>query len=1158
MFVIKRDFTRQPVFYDKITARNIKLAHDLNVDTTSLSQSVIKGLSSGMTTRDIDRLSCESAIHRSIYEPDYGVLAARIAWNDLHKNTPSSFREVLTLLYNNKNFRGENNPLVSENIYNFAMSHIDIIEKELDYSRDYGYSYFAFKTLEKSYLQRVDGKIVERPQHMIMRVSLGIHGPSTRNGILSVGNIEGVLSSYREMSMKKFTHASPTLFNASSNRPQNSSCFLLSMPDSMGEDEYEGDVVVKGPIEEVSIPECWKHCSKISKHAGGIGVDVTRVRCRGAIISGSGGRSDGIIPLVRVLNEIGRYVNQGGRRKGAIAVYLEPWHPDTPEFLEIRLNGGSEELKARDIFPALWIPDLFFKRLESGGEWCFFCPGSYPELIQLYGEEFEKRYIQLESEGKMVRRMKASELWEKILKSLDEKGLPYMLSKDSINRKSNQKNIGTITSSNLCVSPDTMILTDLGQYPIGELEDVKVNVWNGEEFSPTIVRKTGIDKKLIKVNFSNGENIKCTPEHEFYIMKTYSKSSAEKVQAQNLEVGMKLIKFDLPILNGDKNKNLNYPYTEGFFTGDGTYDITSKGEKVPRIDLYGEKKELLEYLDILKVGKYNENQDRISVYIPKDISPKYTVPINAEIENKLQWLAGICDSDGCVCKNGSNLSIQIGSIDKNFLLKIRLMLQTLGVESKINKSHNKCLKNMPDGKGGEKLYECQEMWRILISSSQLEKLLYLGFECYRLKLDNFKAPNREAYSFIKVESVELETGIVSDTFCFTEEKKHMGMFNGILTGQCCEIVQYHNPKSIAVCNLASISLPSFVNKEKGTFDFIELGRIVEMAIENLNLVLDKNYSPVRFCAENNLSYRPIGLGVQGLADVFAILSFPWESEEAKILNRVIFECIYYHSLKKSSQLASTSESYDGFVGSPASLGILQYDMWNTSPITSVDNKQKYSIDIPKYDWNLLKENVKRGLRNSLLVAPMPTASTSQILGNNESFEPFTSNIYARKVIAGDFPLVNPHLYKDLTDIGKWNKENVDKIIKDDGSVQSLDIPQHLKDVYKTVWEIPQKVIIDMAADRGAFIDQTQSMNIHIKRPTPSKLSSMYMYAWKKGLKTLSYYLRSQATVDPVKFNIMEISDPTQKIKEEMDKNNKKNDKKEEYICNDEVCMMCSS
>lgn len=824
MFVIKRDSTRQPVFYDKITARNIKLAHDLNVDTTSLSQSVIKGLSSGMSTRDIDRLSCESAIHRSIYEPDYGVLASRIAWNDLHKNTPHSFREVLTLLYNNKNFRGEANPLVSENIYNFAMAHIDVIEKELDFSRDYDYSYFAFKTLEKSYLQRVDGKIVERPQHMIMRVSLGIHGPSTRNGIVSTGDIDRVLSSYREMSMKKFTHASPTLFNASSNRPQNSSCFLLSMPDSMGEDEYDGDVVSKGPVEEVSIPECWKHCSKISKHAGGIGVDITRVRCRGAIISGSGGRSDGIIPLVRVLNEIGRYVNQGGRRKGAIAVYLEPWHPDTPEFLEIRLNGGSEELKARDVFPALWIPDLFFKRLESGGEWSFFCPGSYPELIQLYGEEFENRYIQLEKEGKMVRKMKASELWEKVLKSLDEKGLPYMLSKDSVNRKSNQKNIGTITSSNLC----------------------------------------------------------------------------------------------------------------------------------------------------------------------------------------------------------------------------------------------------------------------------------------------------------------------------------------------CEIVQYHNPKSIAVCNLASISLPSFVNRETKTFDFTELGRITEMAIENLNLVLDKNYSPVRFCAENNLSYRPIGLGVQGLADVFAILSFPWESEEAKTLNRVIFECIYYHAVKKSSELALTEGSYDGFVGSPASVGILQYDMWNTSPLTSVDNTQTYCIDIPKYDWNSLKQNVKCGLRNSLLIAPMPTASTSQILGNNESFEPFTSNIYARKVIAGDFPLVNPHLYRDLVKIGKWNKENVDKIIKDDGSVQSLDIPQKLKDVYKTVWEIPQKIIIDMAADRGAFIDQTQSMNIHIKRPTPSKLSSMYMYAWKKGLKTLSYYLRSQATVDPVKFNIMEISDPTQRIKDEINKNTKQKDKNEEYICNDEVCMMCSS
>ncbi len=831
MYVVKRDGRKQPIYFDKITARNLKLACDLPlVDTTSLSQTVIRGLVSGMTTRDIDLLSAESAIYRSIYEPDYGILASRIAWNDLHKNTSDTFKEVIELLHSNKN-SNKPNPLISDDIYNFALENISIIEKNINYENDYSYNYFAFKTLEKAYLQKIGKNIIERPQSMLMRVNLGIHGPSKRNGIIHKGSIKKALESYKAMSEGKFIHATPTLFNAGTNRPQMSSCFLLTAPDSMGENEYdEEERVIEAAIEEQSIPECWKQCAKISKSSGGIGVDLSFIRCRGAYIAGTNGRSDGIIPLIRVFNELLRYVNQSGKRKGVVALYLQPWHPDTPEFLNIRTNNGAEELKARDVFPALWIPDLFFKRLEANESWSFFCPGSHPDLVGLYGEEFEKRYIELETQGKMVRTMKAIELWEKIVKSLNETGLPYMLAKDSINQKSNQKNIGPIFGSNLC----------------------------------------------------------------------------------------------------------------------------------------------------------------------------------------------------------------------------------------------------------------------------------------------------------------------------------------------CEIVEYHDPKSIAVCNLASIALPTFVNKDTKTFDFVELGRIVEMVTDNLNLILNKNYSPVRFCAVNNLSYRPIGIGVQGLADVFAMLHIPWEDEntprepspEARDLNKAIFETIYFHALKKSHELAKESGSYDKFEGSPTSQGILQYDMWNVEPITLHTQPKKYTWEIPLLDWTTLKENVKTGLRNSLLVAPMPTAGTSQILGNNECFEPFTSNIYARKVIAGDFPLVNSHLYRDLLSIGKWNEENVNKIIKDNGSVQSLDIPQKLKNVYKTVWEISQKVIIDLAADRGAFIDQSQSLNIHIAHPTPSKLSTMYMYAWKKGLKTLSYYLRSLSAVDAVKFTIMDISDPTQKIKEEILK--PAAEKSKEFICNDEVCIPCSS
>jgi ribonucleoside-diphosphate reductase alpha chain len=832
MFVIKRNGTRQPIYYDKITARNMKLAADLAVDTTLLSQNVIRGLNSGMTTRDIDQLSCESAINRSIYEPDYGVLSSRIAWNDLHKNTPSTFRECITTLYNN-HVGDKHYPLITKEIYDFAMLHIDRIESEIDYNRDYDFDYFAFKMLSRSYLLRVNGQIVERAQSMFMRASLGIHGPSRLNGIVHPGDIDKVIQTYQCLRDKKFIHASPTLFNACSPRPQMSSCFLLSCPDSLGDDEYNADgTIADDNFTEDSLMTCATHCAKISKHSGGIGVDIGFVRAAGSKIGTSGGKSEGLVPLAQIYNTIARYANQGGKRKGAVALYVQPWHPDIVDFLSLKTKNGIEDRKARDIFPALWIPDLFFKRLESNGSWSLFCPGSYPELVTLYGDEFEARYTELERQGKAMATITAYELWEKILKSIDESGIPYMMAKDSVNKKSNQKNIGPIYCSNLCT----------------------------------------------------------------------------------------------------------------------------------------------------------------------------------------------------------------------------------------------------------------------------------------------------------------------------------------------EIVEYHDPKSIAVCNLASLSLPAFVRD--GKFDFAELGRMTEMVTENLNCIIDRNYAPVRYCAKNNLNYRPIGIGIQGLADVFALLGLPWEGDTpgsahpySRALNQAIFEVIYFHALKRSSELAQRDGSYSKFEGSPASQGILQYHMWGVTPITET-GKPEYNI--PVLDWNGLIAKVKTGLRNSLLVAPMPTASTSYILGNNECFEPFTSNIYSRKVLAGDFPLVNQHLYRDLSAIGKWNKETVDKIIKAEGSVQGLDIPQHIKNRYKTVWEIPQRIIIDMAADRGAFIDQSQSMNIFMARPTPSKLSSMYMYAWKLGLKTLSYYVRSHAAVDAVQFTIMDTSDPTKK--REKDKTTTTSTTStstatklpEEVECTDDICVSCGS
>lgn len=862
MYVLKRNGQKEKMYYDKITARNMKLAADLSVDTGSLSQTVIGGLVSGMTTRDIDQLSCESAIYRSIYERDYGVLASRIAWNDLHKNTPNTLKEALTLLYNNYNkVKKRRNPLISKDTYEFAMLHIDELESVIDYQKDYNYTYFAFKILQKSYLQKVDGKIVERGQTMLMREALGIHGPSRRNskrtGRVYKGDIKKVIDTYIRTSNGDFTHASPTKFSSGTPRPQMSSCYVLSCPDSMGDEVYDEDDEIKEIISEESIPECWKHCAKISKLGGGIGVDLTCVRPKGSPIGGTNnGRSGGIIPLIKVFNEIGRYVDQSGKRKGAIALYLQPWHPDTLPFLELRLKTTGEESRAKDIFPALWFPRLFFKRLEEDGDWSFFDPSAYPELIDLYGAPFEKRYMELENSHKAVNVVKAKTLWEKVIKSLDESGLPYMHNKDEINEKSNQKE-GT-----------------------------------------------------------NGEN-------------------------------------------GD-------------------------------------------YMDLVSI-------------------------------------------------RGSNL--------------------------------------------------------------------------------------------------------------------------------CCEIMQNHTAKSIANCNLISVALSKFTSRTfKGLVNWKGLGDTVEVANENLNMIIDKNYYPIDYCADNNFEYRPMGIGPQDLAGAFAILGISWETLQengkyitnvhAKVLNQLFSECMYYHALKRSNELAKIYGPYKKFKGSPASKGILQFDMWKYNdpldpsdplngttiiPYSHPGNNTIYSkisklppnewntndvfpFTIPTYDWDALKASiVEHGLLNSLLIAPMPTATTSQILGNNECFEPFTSNIYARKGVAGDFPAVNIHLAKDLESIGQWNKEIINKIIKNDGSVQDINIPQVLKDIYKTAWEISQKTIIDLAADRGAFSDQSQSMNLNLARPTPSKLSSLYMYAVKKGLKTLSYYLRSLAIVDPVKFSIMEESDPIKKIKEGMEK-----------------------
>ncbi|MCR9250871.1 MAG: ribonucleoside-diphosphate reductase subunit alpha [bacterium] len=754
MFVIKRDGRRESVKFDKITARIEKLCTGLNpnfIEPVDIAKKVIDGLYDGVSTTDLDNLAAETAASMTTKHPDFAKLAARIAISNLHKVTSQSFSNTMKRLYTYVDEKtGENASLVATDVYGIIKEHAATLDAAVNYERDFNYDYFGFKTLERSYLMKLDGKVVERPQHMLMRVAVGIHKE----------DIDAAIETYNLMSEKWFTHATPTLFNAGTPKPQLSSCFLLTMQD----DSIDG------------IYDTLKQCAKISQSAGGIGLSIHNIRGTGSYIKGTNGTSNGIVPMLRNFDMTARYVDQGGgKRKGSFAIYLEPWHSDIFDFLDLKKNHGKEELRARDLFYALWMPDLFMKRVEENSDWSLFSPSEAPGLDEAYGDDFEKLYEKYEKEGKARRTVKAQDLWFEILESQIETGTPYMLYKDAANKKSNQKNLGTIKSSNLCT----------------------------------------------------------------------------------------------------------------------------------------------------------------------------------------------------------------------------------------------------------------------------------------------------------------------------------------------EIIEYTSKDEVAVCNLASIALSMFVNQEEKKFDHQKLYDITKVVTRNLNKVIDINYYPVKEARNSNLRHRPIGIGVQGLADAFIMMGMAFDSEEAKKLNSEIFETIYFAAMETSMEIAQKDGAYSTFKGSPASKGIFQFDMWGVTPDTN------------RWDWYDLKQKVKKhGIRNSLLLAPMPTASTSQILGNNECFEPYTSNIYTRRVLSGEFIVVNKHLMKDLIKLNLWDDTMKNRIMQANGSIQAIpEIPQNIKDIYKTVWEISQKAVIDMAADRGAYICQSQSMNIHLQDANFGKMTSMHFYAWKKGLKTGMYYLRTKAAADAIKFTV---------------------------------------
>ena len=1385
-YVKKRDGTTEVLSFDKILKRVKSLGTEtvpkLIVNYSQLVMKVVDQLYNNIPTYIIDELTAEQCASLTTKHLDYGTLASRIIVSNNHKNTISSFAETMDALYQFHDIHSTHKPLIHKNVWQISQLNQDFFQRLLDYSRDYLFDYFGFKTLERAYLMKIGKKIIERPQHMWLRVSIGIHGD----------DLPRVKETYELLSQKYFTHATPTLFNAGTNHPQLSSCYLLGMES----DSIDG------------IYNTLKDCAKISKWAGGVGLHIHNIRAAGTHINGTNGESNGIVPMLRVFNMTARYVDQcftpetivytlkgpkpirevgitdqvltskniyspvrlpvrheyngqmleicvknalypvrvtnehqlmtlshnnitefcdaknliegdyivypiptyeadleqfsledcrfygillgigyfnsgdgdsdavgirsskekmhadtinfvrqylydrgikatiplhtehfninwsignpgfkitkdllynaknnkcinsallhlpiekikqmliglvetvgnintlkkrvelrlspavsegvrylllrfgclpnysvdatmyippieailniqidmsekeplpyvcspivsikethyegivydfeivephdytvahlglahngGGKRNGSFAIYLEPWHADIEAFIDMKKNHGDEEMRARDLFYALWIPDLFMKKVKNDEDWALFCPHQCPGLADCYGEEFNTLYETYCREGKANKIIKARTLWFKILDSQMETGTPYLLYKDAANKKSNQQNLGVIKSSNLCVAPETLILTDKGYFEINSLENKLVNVWNGEEFSATTIHKTGIANELITIETSDGCTLDCTPYHKFYIQNADPADPAaiKTVEAQHLQENDKLIAAAFPLIDGKQ-----------------LYDS--------------------------------------SIHI---------VPINASVKTKMEWVSKYYNSKlyNSIIINGA---LYLTHTCREFLLSVKLMLQLCGINTNLTVDNTTIT--------------------LIIYSSQLYKLVELGFKSLRV---NINGAYNGAYKEVVYIKKIINKGRIADTYCFNEPKKHAGIFNGLITSQCTEILEYSDAEQTAVCNLASIGLPKFVLPNK-TFDYEKLHAVTKVITFNLNRIIDVNFYPTDKTRLSNLLHRPIGIGVQGLADVFALLDINFTSDAAREINKLIFETIYHASLESSMEIShqrcpymqmfaqnhteifknidipnlplfskmetasrdyithdhlldkylpipaelyylggSQMGAYSSFGDSPAAKGILQFDMWGVEPASK------------RYDWEALKLQIKiYGLRNSLLVAPMPTASTSQILGNNECFEPFTSNLYSRRTNAGEFVLPNKYLMRELLDLGLWNETLKDNIILHKGSIQLLPgIPDKLKEKYKTVWEMPMKHLIDMAVDRGPYICQSQSLNLWLEDPSYKTLTAMHFYSWQAGLKTGIYYLRRKAKHQAQQFTIQPV------------------------------------
>ena len=1400
MFVTKRNGKLETVAFDKILLRikKVGLEVGIKINYTSLAMKVIDQLYDKISTTKIDELTAEQCASMSSTHPDYNTLAGRITISNHHRNTDSSFTKVMTQLYQFKDIHGNHQPLVSKDLYQSLST---LGHKRLnglcDYTRDYLIDYFGFKTLERAYLMKIHKKIVERPQHMWLRVALGIHGT----------NWDKIVETYEHMSQKYFTHATPTLFNAGTPKPQLSSCYLMAMED----DSIDG------------IFNTLKDCALISKWAGGIGLHIHNVRATGTHINGTNGTSNGIVPMLKVFNNTAKYVDQcvapetwiyttngpmeiqdvvanettifnsngesemiqnvlehsyegeilhiqnmhatdllritpnhplyvlrppqedklhydeikkqmqmkhiqcefveakdvttddfmvyhiptyerdlesitnddcymygillgngfmkndyvngyipldteskkralafiddyfrskcveyciekessekercirwqknialpfrhsdlyntqkekyiskkwlhlplekakhivkglididkcerneiifehtsrilieglrylllrmgiwssgethtgkqsnslripktdmaialldlpetatatetetehhgfqydnmlfsrikhiqkdeyhgtlydlqmehihdymihngvihngGGKRNGSFAIYLEPWHADVEMFLQMRKNHGDEELKARDLFYALWVPDLFMERVKANQSWTLMCPHECPGLSDVYGEDFKTLYETYESEQRGKRSVSARDLWFQILDSQMETGTPYLLYKDASNQKSNQKNLGTIKSSNLCVAPETCVLTDKGQYPIYSLwagnypidqqsKHKTVRVWNGSEFSEVEVVKTGSNQSLVEVFTSDGMSLVCTPYHKFFVVSKTGDIITK--EAKDLHPDDTLQSCN------------NWPLVDGVDTIDRSHAMEQG---------------------------IDSGMNSLRLPAQQAVGASLSVPIHGTLQTKMDWLSGFLEPYVCDLRIQKELFLQIPCVSRIFLQDLKLMLQTCGINPFIT--------------------QIMEKDHLMISMVQLKQLIQNGLTFYHKYIEDNTISEEERASewmhpVIKIVKVD-QLIRTDDTYCFTEPKQHAGIFNGIRTSQCTEIIEYSDKDETAVCNLASIALPAFIHEDSTTsevsFDYQKLHEVTKIVTGNLNRIIDVNYYPTPKTNVSNRRHRPIGIGVQGLADVFLRMGLTFSGESAKTINRHIFETIYHASLEKSCEIAMEDGAYETFQGSPASQGILQFDMWKVDP------------GVDRYDWPALKQKIQtHGLRNSLLLAPMPTASTSQILGYNECIEPITSNIYSRRTIAGEFIMVNKYLMRELLDLGMWNETLKNHMVANNGSIQTLEyIPEHVREKYKTVWEIPMRDLIDMSADRGVYICQSQSLNLWLEDPNYNTMTSMHFYSWSKGLKTGIYYLRrrprhhaQQFTIEPEK------------------------------------------